>query len=276
MINNDELDICELTSIVDAHAMADEAAFPSGVQDFHFWHLYPTARGVHLRARLFLAKTIDEPANSLPFAGLPSGRAHIVCKAAARLSTFKYHEFAESQVAEHTRRILAKDTLCPTAADKEWWRSLCARYQHRTDFTWELPVATRCFSELPTEEAIAEVVRNLNLSLHDMQKINALRVRHFYDSPAAKEKFTRMSIAEIARKGLDFLPVPSVELTEPGADVARINERARQEAEERTVRMKRRRVIVCDLCALLTFSRTTQATSEDEQVEDPKDDSYDD
>lgn len=246
MINNDELDICELTSIVDAHAMADEAAFPSGVQDFHFWHLYPTAQGVHLRARLFLAKTIDEPANSLPFAGLPSGRAHIVRKAGAELPAFKYHEFAESKVVEHIRRILAKDSLCPTPADKEWWRSLYAKYQHRADFTWKLPVATRYISELPTEEAIAEVVCKLNFSLHDMQKINALRVRCFYDSPAAKEKFTRMSVAEIVRKGLDFLPLPSAELTEPGADVARINEHAQHEAEERAVRLKRRRVVVRD------------------------------
>ena len=91
------------------------------------------------------------------------------------------------------------------------------------------------------------MVRKLNLSLHDMQKKNQrTRVRHFYDSPAAKDNFMRMSVAEIIRNGLDFLPMPSAELTEPGADVARINERARQEAEERAVRLKRRRVVVRD------------------------------
>src|SRR5271169_313531 len=38
----------ELTRIIDTHAMTDHAVFPSGLQDFHFWHLYPSKEGVHL------------------------------------------------------------------------------------------------------------------------------------------------------------------------------------------------------------------------------------
>ena len=225
MINNDELDICELTSLIDVHAMADERHFLRVCRTSTFGIFIPLHKVLTFVRASFLPRPLTNPPTHFRSLVCQVAKPHIVHATAAELPVFKYHEFAKSKVVEHTSRILAKDSLCPKAAHKEWWRSLCARYWCCTDFTWKLPVAIRCVSELPTEEAIAEVVRKLNPSLHDVQKINALRVRHFYESPAAKEKFTRMSVAEFVRKGFDFLPVPSAELTEPGANVARSNGR---------------------------------------------------
>lgn len=245
----------ELTCILDTHAMTDHAVFPSGLQDFHFWHLYPSKEGVHLRARLFLAKSVNEPADTLPFTGTATGKALLLLPVASQLPDFVYSAATLSEATQATiQEILATDTLTPALRDKRWWRTLGARCSVAPNYSWEAPTGVPFVSSLPSEEGIAEVVQAMNLKLHHVQKITSLPIAHFYASANSQQQLSRLSVAELQRRGLGFAAPPSAELTAPGADVDRINREAEELEEEESLRRKRRHVIVrLSMLALLSI-----------------------
>lgn len=269
------ISVCELTSVIDVHAMTEPVAvYPSGIDSFHFLHLYRMQTTVRLRGRLFLAKLLDEPTEALRFCGVEGGAAYAVLQG-AQLEQVPDIIWHQPVVDDATRAVIAatlgSPLLCRAAADRMWWQGFASRYSSRTppSVCWRQPCGSFA-SDVPCEAEIRAVMQELNASLRDVQKISPQQVAGFYTSLRARQELQDMAPAEIARRGLEWL-TDSAELTE-GADVDRIN--AAEAAEQKRAKRRRRVIVSVRVWLSLRVISHLSLQSDEEGDDDPRDLAY--
>jgi hypothetical protein len=81
--------VLELLTIIDVHTMS-KPVWPSGLQDFHFWHLYNSKHSVKLRAREYFKHTVQAPAATQPWRGTQQGSPLLVISHDAPLPELRF------------------------------------------------------------------------------------------------------------------------------------------------------------------------------------------
>lgn len=113
--------------------------------------------------------------------GLPNGDAFLVYRTDREVvPSPTLHELDADALAKPIKPIpdiLQKGSLCPTEEDKNWWRKI---YDHNfvlPHYSWTLLALSQVEDHLPSEEAIKQVVCDINLSLHGAATINGNAIK---------------------------------------------------------------------------------------------------
>lgn len=217
--------VLELLTLIDVHTMS-KPVWPSGLQDFHFWHLYNSKDGVKLRAREYFKHTVHAPAATQPWRGTQQGSSLLVISHDAPLPELRFFtpQLTDKAFLSKITDILHTPRLLQQPQDKDFWAGFVIRYGPAPTLSWSTPTAP-FISLLPTEQGIAEVITSLNLSANEAGRIQPLPVKWFYTSAKAKSDFESMSTPELLRRSLEGV---SRELLEPGAAVAKVPAKRRR------------------------------------------------
>lgn len=234
---NSDIQLNELTTSIDVHKMTEGATFPSGIQDFNLWHFYNTADGVYIRARHYLAKAMNEPAESFPWCGTERGQPLLVLPHNARLPAFIVPTpNLSGKVKDTIDAVLKVQALFtqPNSSSEAWWRHFATRYKEQRPRSWQLPLAPFACTR-PSAKNIEEVIKRLNLSLTACRRIAALASDYFFSSADAMDEISKKSDEYLRRTGLGSFASKSAALLREDADVGAIDEREKKRKQSKRV-----------------------------------------